>query len=137
RGDVIALMSDNDARVFEVYWAAQRSGLYMTSINYRLRPDEVEYILENSGARALLVGRGGADVAANLGPIATLEHRIAFDVDVPGFRSLEEVVASASPVPPSHEPRGADMLYSSGTTGRPKGVRPPLPDRDVSAPGDT
>src|SRR6185436_21009743 len=84
RGDVIALMSDNDARVFEIYWAAQRSGLYLTSINYRLRTDEVEYILENSGARALLVGRGGSEVAQALGAIATLEHRIAFEAGVPG-----------------------------------------------------
>ena len=137
KGDVIALMSDNDARVFEVYWAAQRSGLYLTSINYRLRPDEVEYILQNSGARALLVGRGGTDVATAIGPIPTLEHRIAFEGDVPGFHNLDELVSSASSIRPDHEPRGADMLYSSGTTGRPKGVRPPLPERDVSEPGDT
>lgn len=137
KGDVIALMSDNDHRVFDVYWAAQRSGLYITSVNYRLRVDELRYILENSGARALLAGRGGVDVATALGSIPTVEHWIAFESGVRGFRPLEDLIASAPSERPSHEPRGADMLYSSGTTGRPKGVRPPLPDRDVSEPGDT
>jgi fatty-acyl-CoA synthase len=137
RGDVVALLSDNDPRVFDVYWATQRAGLYLTSLNYRLRTDEIEYILQNSGARAIVVGRGGAEVAATVGDIPNLEHRIAFEAGVPGHRRLEDLIASASPVRPEHEPRGADMLYSSGTTGRPKGVRPPLPERDVSEPGDT
>jgi len=136
-GDVIALLSDNDARVFDVYWAAQRSGLYLTAINYRLRTDELEYILQNSGAKALLVGRGAAEVAASIGTIPTLQQRIAFEEGVPGHLGLEQLIAGASPARPAHEPRGADMLYSSGTTGRPKGVRPPLPQRDVSEPGDT
>ena len=136
-GDVIALLSDNDARVFDVYWAAQRSGLYLTAINYRLRTDELEYILQNSGAKALLVGRGAAEVAASIGTIPTLQHRIAFEEGVSGHLGMEKLIAAASPVRPAREPRGADMLYSSGTTGRPKGVRPPLPQRDVSEPGDT
>lgn len=137
RGDVVALLSDNDVRVFDVYWAAQRAGLYLTSINYRLRTDEVEYILQNSGARAIVVGRGAVEVATAIAPTPMLEHRIAFEADVAGHLGLEALLASASPVKPDHEPRGADMLYSSGTTGRPKGVRAPLPERDVSEPGDT
>jgi fatty-acyl-CoA synthase len=130
-------MSDNDARIFDVYWAAQRSGLYVTAINYRLRKDEMEYILQNSGAKALFVGRGAAEVATTIGPIATLEHRIAFEDGLANHRSLEQLITEASTLRPAHEPRGADMLYSSGTTGRPKGVRPLLPGRDVSEPGDT
>lgn len=137
RGDVVALLSDNDVRVFDVYWATQRAGLYLTSINYRLRTDEVEYILQNSGAKAIVVGRGGAEVAGMLGPIETLQHRIAFDAGVLGHAALEELIATASAARPELEPRGADMLYSSGTTGRPKGVRPPLPDRGVAELGDT
>jgi fatty-acyl-CoA synthase len=137
RGDVVALLSDNDVRVFDVYWAAQRAGLYLTSINYRLKTDEIEYILRNSGAKAIVVGRGAADAAEAIGALATLEHRIAFDANVPGYQEMEKLIAAASRVRPLREPRGADMLYSSGTTGRPKGVRPPLPERDVSEPGDT
>jgi long-chain acyl-CoA synthetase len=137
QGDVVALMSENDARIFEVYWATQRLGLYLTSINHRLRTDEVKYVVQNSAARALIVGRGGAEVAATIGEIPALEHRIAFAANVPGYRQLDELIAMTPAARPQHEPRGADMLYSSGTTGRPKGVRPPLPKRDVSEPGDT
>src|SRR6516225_8890116 len=54
-GDVVALLTDNDLRGFEVYWAALRSGLYITSVNHHLSPDEVAYIVNDSGARALVV----------------------------------------------------------------------------------
>lgn len=135
RGDVVAMVSDNDARIFDVYWATQRAGLYLTAINHHLRPDEIGYILENSGAKAIFKGRLNADCTLELPD--TLRCRVSFDAGVPGFESMEALIAAASAERPAHEPRGGDMLYSSGTTGRPKGVRPPLPDREVSAPGDT
>lgn len=137
RGDVIALVSDNDARVFDVYWAAQRAGLYVTAVNYRLRPEELRHILENSGSKALFVGRCPDDAASAWQDVPGLSHRVAFGAGRSGFLDLEDVISGASVKRPEHEPRGGDMLYSSGTTGRPKGVRQPLPDRDVSAPGDT
>jgi long-chain acyl-CoA synthetase len=64
RGDVIALISDNDARVFDVYWAAQRAGLYLTAVNHRLHADEIRDILENSGSKALFVGERQDPAAA-------------------------------------------------------------------------
>jgi len=137
RGDVIALVSDNDARVFDVYWAAQRAGLYVTAVNYRLRPDELRYILENSGSKALFVGCCPEETAAAWADLPGLVHRVAFETRRPGFRDLEAVIQEASDIRPDREPRGGDMLYSSGTTGRPKGVRQPLPERMVSEPGDT
>lgn len=136
RGDTVALLSDNNARVFDVYWAAQRAGLYLTAINYRFKPDEVQYILENSGAKAIFVGGGGCEAARSWEDIPGLEQRITFSGGLPGYVWLDEVIAQGSPLRPAHEPRGGDMLYSSGTTGRPKGVRPPLPERDVIEPGD-
>lgn len=136
RGDTVALLTDNDPRVFDVYWATQRCGLYLTAINYRLKSEEVEYILVNSGAKAIFVGGAGAESARPWGHVENLEHRIAFDRGLPGYTPLADILASASAVRPAYEPRGGDMLYSSGTTGRPKGVRPPLPDREVSEPGD-
>lgn len=136
RGDVIALLADNDARIFDVYWAAQRAGLYLTSINHRLRADEIHYILENSQSRALFVGRVPAEAEGAWEGLPALEMRVSFDDARPGFQGLDAVIATASADRPAREPRGGDMLYSSGTTGRPKGVRPPLPDRDVSDPGD-
>lgn len=137
RGDGVALLSDNDPRVFDVYWAAQRAGLYITAINHHLKPEEVRYILENAHARCLFLGQIATDVSAAWQDLPSLPLRVAFADGVPGFESIEAVIAASSDERPPYEPRGGDMLYSSGTTGRPKGVRPPLPERAVDQPGDT
>jgi len=136
-GDTIAVLSDNDPRIFDVYWAAQRAGLYVTAINYHLKSEEIRYILDNSGAQALFVGGAGADIARTCDDVAHLMHRVAFDGDLSGYLALEDVLSAASTVRPAFEPRGGDMLYSSGTTGRPKGVRPPLPERGIADAGDS
>lgn len=135
-GDTIAVISDNDARVFDVYWAAQRAGLYLTAINYRLRPDEIQYILENSEAKAIFVGGCAAEIVQSIAGMASVPHRISFAAQLDGYQDLDSIIDAAASTKPQYEPRGGDMLYSSGTTGRPKGVRPALPDRDISAPGD-
>lgn len=137
RGDTIAVLSDNDPRVFDVYWAAQRCGVYLTAVNYRLKPDEIHYILENCEAKAVFIGGCAAEALDAIVALPFLKHRISFASNLEGFESLDAIIAGASNAKPEREPRGGDMLYSSGTTGRPKGVRPPLPDRDVSEPGDT
>jgi fatty-acyl-CoA synthase len=136
RGDVIALVSRNDARIFEVYWAAQRAGLYVTVIDHRLRPSEVRYIVEDSGAAAVFAGRDAQTAVGDLGDCGTVRMWVSMDDPLDGYDDYEQALAAASPEPPAHEPRGGDMLYSAGTTGRPKGVKPPLPDRDVGDPGD-
>jgi fatty-acyl-CoA synthase len=137
RGDVVALLSDNSAWVFDIYWATQRSGLYLVPINYRLSPEEVDYMLDNSGAAALFVGRGGLSLASSIRPHERLKCRVRLDGDLPGFHLYREVLQKSRATVPASQPRGADMLYSSGTTGRPKGVKHALPERDVSEPGDT
>ncbi len=104
RGDVIALLSDNDARTFDVYWAAQRCGLYLTAINVHLKRDEVRYILENSGARALFLGNTGAELAGAWDALPHLVHRVSFEEGVTDFLPLEALIASASSVRPAHEP---------------------------------
>lgn len=136
RGDVIALLATNSPRVFEVYWAAQRSGLYITAVNHHLTADEVAYIVRDSGAKALVVS--ASPLAAEVGGLtADLPVRLAYDGEVPGFADYDETLREVSAEPLPDQPRGADMLYSSGTTGRPKGIRPPLPERQVDEPGDT
>ena len=80
-GVVIALLATNSPRVFEVYWAAQRSGLYITAVNHHLTADEVTYIVRDSGAKALVVS--ASPLAAEYGtatgvvPTASTRPRVA------------------------------------------------------------
>jgi len=136
KGDVVALLAVNGPRVFEVYWAAQRSGLYITAVNHHLTADEVSYIVHDSGAKALVVSASplAGEVAALTEDVGV---RLAYDGAVPGFDDYDDTLREVSAEPLADQPRGADMLYSSGTTGRPKGIRPPLPERRVDEPGDT
>jgi fatty-acyl-CoA synthase len=139
KGEHVALLSGNDPKVYEVYWAALRTGLYITAVNRHLSPSEISYIVNDCGARALIVSAGLADAAEQIvAQTPSVEIRLAFGGPVQGYESYEDARAAASPEPLPDQPRGADMLYSSGTTGRPKGIKQPLPDRQVGdAPGDT
>ena len=136
KGDVVALLSDNAPEALVVYWAALRSGLYVTAINHHLTPHEAGYIVRVSGARALIASAGLAGLAeavsADVGGPAL---RYGFGGDIAGFVPMEAAIAAAGPRL-TEQPCGAAMLYSSGTTGFPKGIQPPLPDRDVDEPGD-
>jgi fatty-acyl-CoA synthase len=139
-GDGVALLTENSLRAFEVIWAALRSGLYITAVNYHLKPDEVAYIVNDSGAAVLIVSAEQAATAAavtGLNPSTpAVKLRLAYGGPVAGYGSYEDTIASASDLPFADQPRGSPMLYSSGTTGRPKGVRPPLRDIQVSEPGE-
>ena len=136
-GDVVALLTENSLRAMEVYWAALRSGLYITAVNYRLKPDEVAYIVNDSGAAALIVSARQAGTATAIMDLTeTVKLRLAFGGTVPGYGSYEETIATAPDRPFDDQPRGATMLYSSGTTGRPKGVRPPLSGVQVDEPAE-
>ncbi|MDN5918420.1 MAG: acyl-CoA synthetase [Pseudonocardia sp.] len=140
RGDVIALISDNTPRVYEVYWAAQRSGLYITAVNHHLSAPEAAYIVGDCGAKALVVSAGVAGLAAAVEEHVDVTVRLAFGGEIPGASRYDDYDATLDGVsaePLADQPRGADMLYSSGTTGRPKGIKPTLPDRQIDEPGDT
>ena len=134
-GDAVALLTENSLRALEVYWAAMRSGLYITAVNYRLKPDEVAFIVNDSGAAALIVSAEQAATATALRAPA-VKLRLAFGGAVPGYGSYEDTIAAASDTPLDDQPHGATMLYSSGTTGRPKGVRPPLSGVQVDEPAE-
>ncbi len=136
KGDVIALLSDNAAEALVVYWAALRSGLYITVVNWHLAPAEVAYIVEDSTAQVLIASAGVSTLAEQVvGLVAGVRHRYAFGGRIDGYRPYAELLASAT-ARLRDQPRGTEMLYSSGTTGRPKGVRPPLPAIRVDEPGD-
>ncbi|MFI0981084.1 acyl-CoA synthetase [Streptomyces sp. NPDC021093] len=129
RGDHLALLSDNDPRMLEVYWAAMRSGLHLTAVNHHLTAGEAAYIVEDCGATTLITSTSLGQLSLDVDRLATrVVHRLEYG---PGPGSYEKAVAEASPEPPDRQPIGADMLYSSGTTGRPKGIEGDLPDGDV------
>lgn len=135
-GDVIAILSDNAPECFEIYWAALRSGLYVTAVNRHLQSSEVAYILDDSDAKAVFASAGIAEFAAAIPPLVSgIGHWFAFGGDIEGYESYSAALATAGERLPE-QPRGSDMLYSSGTTGRPKGIKPPLPDIAVDQPGD-
>ncbi|MDI2130004.1 acyl-CoA synthetase [Yinghuangia seranimata] len=138
RGDGIALLSDNNPRAFEVYWAALRSGLYVTAVNHHLNADEVAYIVNDCAAQALVVAASvGALAEAVVDTTPGVRVRLAYDGPVAGHGDYDEAVKRFPPDHPEEQPAGADMLYSSGTTGRPKGIRPPLRDGRIDEPGDS
>lgn len=131
RGDVVALLTDNRPEAYEVYWAALRSGLYITAVNSHLSADEAAYIVTDCGAKALVVSAGVPAVASLEVPV---EHRLAYGGEVDGYADYEAALAAAGDEP-IEESHGDDLLYSSGTTGRPKGIRSPLPEITVGEPG--
>ncbi|MHC6212770.1 AMP-binding protein [Rhodococcus ruber] len=131
-GDHIALISDNDLRVMEVYWAALRSGLYITVVNWHLTPSEAAYVVNDCGAK-VLVASAGAATAIDTGTEAypNVDRRLVYGGVLPGFDDYSEALAAFDTSPLESQPRGQDMLYSSGTTGRPKGIEPKLPEGQV------
>jgi long-chain acyl-CoA synthetase len=120
RGDGVALVLPNRQEFFEITWGCQLSGLYYSAVNTHFTADEVGYVIDDSEAKAVFIDaslpavHAGADV------------RISVGGEVPGWRTYEDALAGAGDAPPASD--GSEMLYSSGTTGRPKAVRRALPE---------
>ncbi|WP_460720055.1 acyl-CoA synthetase [Nocardia heshunensis] len=137
RGDHIAMITDNAVTAFVVYWAALRSGLYITAVNSHLTADEAAYIVNDCGARILVASAALGELARQVGErTPQVESHLAFGGALDGYDSFEAALAAVTEPGLPAQPRGADMLYSSGTTGRPKGIRVPLPTHAVDEPGD-
>jgi long-chain acyl-CoA synthetase len=134
-GDHIAVVMENHRAFLEVAWAAQRSGLYYTAINSHLRTAEVQYVLDDCEAVAVVASEAMAEVVAGL-DLGRVGVRVSVG-DLPGFERYDDVLAGAEPSPPDDEREGREMLYSSGTTGRPKGVRKELPGTPFGDPSAT
>jgi acyl-CoA synthetase (AMP-forming)/AMP-acid ligase II len=126
-GDTIAIWLPNRLEYYEVYWAAQRAGLYVTPLSTRLTAEEAAYILSDSNSRLLVSGDGIGALGALLdNPPATLEHVYTVGARVGTLPGWEESIARFPATPIADESAGFHMVYSSGTTGRPKGIRLPL-----------
>ena len=126
-GDHVAFCMENRPEYFGVLWGAHYAGLYYTAISSRLTADELGYVLEDSGSRALISSPYMAESLSGLDDVLSkLEIRLSVGGDLSGFDRYEDAIAreSADPLPDRVE--GVPMLYSSGTTGRPKGVKPAL-----------
>jgi len=131
-GDHVAVLLPNDDRTHEVTFALQRSGLYYTMVNTHLAADEAAYIVDDCGAHTLITSDALAFLATDLlTRTPAVERRLMIGATpgaaaVPGHMSYDEFVAGSPAEPLAEEVEGSAMLYSSGTTGHPKGIRRPL-----------
>jgi long-chain acyl-CoA synthetase len=136
-GDAFAVLLRNDFPFFEAAFAANRLGTHLVPINWHFSGPEVAYILEDSGAKALIAH---ADLLADIRELIPAGVQI-FVVETPpeirsvygiderrgaarqGDRSWSDWLAGFEPLEPAEVPSPGSMIYTSGTTGRPKGVR--------------
>ena len=122
-GDHVAWCLENHRNFLPLMWGAHYAGLIYTPISSRLTADEIAYIVDNSGARVFITSRYKAAQAAELVDRTDgVELRLMMDDVIDGYGSYEQALAGASPEPLEGRVAGTHMLYSSGTTGRPKGV---------------
>ena len=134
-GDHIGMMMENNRQFLEIVWAAQRSGLVFTPISTHLKNDEAAYILKNCGARLFIGSLALAEVAEQiLSEGTSVQHFYMVGGIKPGFESWEEATDAQPVTRIDDESYGVPMLYSSGTTGQPKGVYVPPTDTDVGTP---
>ncbi|MGO8870370.1 MAG: AMP-binding protein, partial [Acidimicrobiales bacterium] len=122
-GDHVAILMENRTEYFEAVWAGMRSGLFVTPINWHLAPGEVEYIIRDCTASVLVTSSTCAALTKGVTP--DVSSRIVVGGSVEGFDPYERVLEAHPSSPIEDECEGTWMFYSSGTTGRPKGIKPP------------
>ena len=122
-GDHIAILLENHPRFFEICWGAQRSGIIYTAMSTRLSLQEAAYIVQDCAAKVLITSVANQALASALvEQTSGLKARLVTDGVVAGYSAYEDAIAKQPMTRITDEVAGTDMLYSSGTTGRPKGV---------------
>jgi len=137
-GDSIALLMENHPATFALWWGARRAGLYYTPLNVHLKTSEVAYVLRDCGARVLVASARTRELALSLLDQEGQEsqsgdqplHVFLLDADAGEPFSLAGALRESEGAPPARLPEGLpygrEFLYSSGTTGVPKGIRRPM-----------
>ena len=126
RGDHIALLMENNLSFLPICFGAKRAGLYFTAISYRLQEEEVDYIVSDCQAKLFVTSISQRAVVEKLN-LSNCKNRLMLDGTIPGFESWESMLSRQPAKSIDDESNGMQMLYSSGTTGRPKGILRPLP----------
>ncbi|MGH9133087.1 MAG: AMP-binding protein, partial [Ilumatobacteraceae bacterium] len=133
-GDHVALCMENHDRYLEVLWGCHYAGLVYTAASSRLTSGELAYILGDCAAKAFITSKYVADQAAEIvADTPGVTMRLMLDGTIEGHDSYEEATAKQSSEPLADRVAGIDMLYSSGTTGRPKGVLHPFDPQPLEA----
>ena len=128
-GDHVAILLKNQREFFEICFGAERAGLYYTTISTSLTVAEIAYIVQDCGAKVLIVGEDLLELGAKVSQaLAAPIQQFVVGRAQANWPSWQARTGQFSMAPISDEAQGLDMLYSSGTTGRPKGVKWPLPD---------
>jgi long-chain acyl-CoA synthetase len=122
-GDAISIFMDNNPRYYEILWGAQRSGVRFTCISSKLTAGEVEYIVKDSVSKVLFASAAVGDVALAVAPLIPGVALFMAGGPQGPFREFETARSAMPSTPVADESAGSAMLYSSGTTGRPKGVK--------------
>ncbi len=133
RGAVVAICMENNARYLEITWAAQRAGLYVVCISSHLTAAEARYILQDSGARLLVTSVMLLALAQEIAANSPELFLYMVGGAQSGYGSWEAALAPLPTAPIADQSAGTDMLYSSGTTGRPKGIKADLPEHPFDA----
>jgi fatty-acyl-CoA synthase len=146
-GDAVAILMENNEHIHAIMWAARRSGLYYVPINTHLTAAEAAYIIDNSAAKAIIGSAALRKTCENLAEHSPASGRgpqpgglpdllMIADDDLDGWQRYPECVAGQPDTPIDDEREGDLLQYSSGTTGRPKGIKRELPHvSPAEAPG--
>ena len=134
-GDHILILMENRRAFLEICFAADRSGVYYTTVSTYLTLDELAYIAQNCGAKLAIISDRFIELASQLQALGGADLNVRIVGEAPDTLDSWDEAAARCPVTPiADEQQGLDMLYSSGTTGRPKGIKWPLTGEQPGAP---